>query len=167
MRGGRRITLFFFFQAEDGIRDRDVTGFRRVLFRSERRWGWTTCRRTDSMGWLRARGGSDRRAEPPDEVEDRREDPGPQVGGDEHSDGDHEDHGDPGEPVVVPPDEGERAHEPADPQAEEEEWKPQAEGVDEQEERSPGRSPPGRSDQEDAGEDGADARGPSGAERHP
>ena len=24
----------FFFQAEDGIRDRDVTGFRRVLFRS-------------------------------------------------------------------------------------------------------------------------------------
>ena len=26
--------FFFFFQAEDGIRDRDVTGFRRVLFRS-------------------------------------------------------------------------------------------------------------------------------------
>src|SRR5215468_12259612 len=25
---------FFFFQAEDGIRDRDVTEFRRVLFRS-------------------------------------------------------------------------------------------------------------------------------------
>ena len=25
---------FFFFQAEDGIRDRDVTGVRRVLFRS-------------------------------------------------------------------------------------------------------------------------------------
>src|SRR5471032_2690978 len=27
--------FFFFFQAEDGIRDRDVTEFRRVLFRSE------------------------------------------------------------------------------------------------------------------------------------
>src|SRR5437867_919995 len=27
--------FFFFFQAEDGIRDRTVTGFRRVLFRSE------------------------------------------------------------------------------------------------------------------------------------
>jgi len=26
--------LFFFFQAEDGIRDIGVTGFRRVLFRS-------------------------------------------------------------------------------------------------------------------------------------
>ena len=26
--------LAFFFQAEDGIRYRDVTGFRRVLFRS-------------------------------------------------------------------------------------------------------------------------------------
>src|SRR5688500_19798715 len=26
--------LFFFFQAEDGIRDYKVTGFRRVLFRS-------------------------------------------------------------------------------------------------------------------------------------
>ena len=26
--------VFFFFQAEDGIRDRDVTGVRRVLFRS-------------------------------------------------------------------------------------------------------------------------------------
>src|SRR5690625_5603420 len=26
--------LFFFFQAEDGIRDGHVTGFRRVLFRS-------------------------------------------------------------------------------------------------------------------------------------
>src|SRR5207249_8002770 len=25
----------FFFQAEDGIRDRNVTGFRRVLFRSD------------------------------------------------------------------------------------------------------------------------------------
>src|SRR6266851_7891572 len=28
------ICYFFFFQAEDGIRDRDVTGVRRVLFRS-------------------------------------------------------------------------------------------------------------------------------------
>src|SRR5437773_11049659 len=28
------IFFFFFFQAEDGIRDRDVTGVRRVLFRS-------------------------------------------------------------------------------------------------------------------------------------
>src|SRR5690606_40895382 len=28
---------FFFFQAEDGIRDFHVTGFRRVLFRSSRR----------------------------------------------------------------------------------------------------------------------------------
>src|SRR5699024_12267902 len=27
--------FFFFFQAEDGIRDRNVTGFRRVLFRSQ------------------------------------------------------------------------------------------------------------------------------------
>ena len=26
--------MIFFFQAEDGIRDRDVTGVRRVLFRS-------------------------------------------------------------------------------------------------------------------------------------
>src|SRR5437773_6005935 len=31
---GRSLCWFFFFQAEDGIRDRDVTGFRRVLFRS-------------------------------------------------------------------------------------------------------------------------------------
>src|SRR6266436_9999482 len=39
---------FFFFQAEDGIRDVAVTGVRRVLFRSSRpdisqryeRWGW-------------------------------------------------------------------------------------------------------------------------------
>ena len=28
------VLLFFFFQAEDGIRDRDVTGVQRVLFRS-------------------------------------------------------------------------------------------------------------------------------------
>src|SRR5437773_4817736 len=28
------INPFFFFQAEDGIRDRDVTGVQRVLFRS-------------------------------------------------------------------------------------------------------------------------------------
>src|SRR5574339_1306376 len=28
------LIIFFFFQAEDGIRDRMVTGFRRVLFRS-------------------------------------------------------------------------------------------------------------------------------------
>src|SRR5260370_38265808 len=27
--------MFFFFQAEDGIRDSSVTGFRRVLFRSK------------------------------------------------------------------------------------------------------------------------------------
>src|SRR5205085_9923941 len=31
------ILFFFFFQAEDGIRDLTVTGFRRVLFRS---WLW-------------------------------------------------------------------------------------------------------------------------------
>src|SRR5256885_7524386 len=30
----RHYTVFFFFQAEDGIRDYKVTGFRRVLFRS-------------------------------------------------------------------------------------------------------------------------------------
>src|SRR2546426_7426097 len=30
------IDFFFFFQAEDGIRDYKVTGFRRVLFRSAR-----------------------------------------------------------------------------------------------------------------------------------
>src|SRR5437764_9631410 len=29
--------VFFFFQAEDGIRDTSVTGFRRVLFRSPAR----------------------------------------------------------------------------------------------------------------------------------
>ena len=28
------VLFFFFFQAEDGIRDRDVTGVQRVLFRS-------------------------------------------------------------------------------------------------------------------------------------
>src|SRR5699024_12085735 len=28
------VNIFFFFQAEDGIRDRNVTEFRRVLFRS-------------------------------------------------------------------------------------------------------------------------------------
>src|SRR5690554_7056314 len=31
---GRPPLFFFFFQAEDGIRDADVTEFRRVLFRS-------------------------------------------------------------------------------------------------------------------------------------
>src|SRR6478609_7046056 len=31
--------FFFFFQAEDGIRDKLVTGFRRVLFRSRPRRG--------------------------------------------------------------------------------------------------------------------------------
>ena len=30
----RSIEVYFFFQAEDGIRDRDVMEFRRVLFRS-------------------------------------------------------------------------------------------------------------------------------------
>ena len=30
----KSVLVFFFFQAEDGIRDRDVTEFRRVLFRS-------------------------------------------------------------------------------------------------------------------------------------
>src|SRR5437773_8218244 len=34
--------FFFFFQAEDGIRDRDVTGVRRVLFRSPARSARTT-----------------------------------------------------------------------------------------------------------------------------
>src|SRR3989442_10871463 len=29
------VVVFFFFQAEDGIRDADVTGVQRVLFRSE------------------------------------------------------------------------------------------------------------------------------------
>src|SRR3989449_4765591 len=33
------VVSFFFFQAEDGIRDVAVTGFRRVLFRSARRGG--------------------------------------------------------------------------------------------------------------------------------
>src|SRR5260370_15457609 len=32
--GWKSISLSFFFQAEDGIRDSSVTGFRRVLFRS-------------------------------------------------------------------------------------------------------------------------------------
>src|SRR5438067_8903977 len=32
--GNLLCSLFFFFQAEDGIRDRNVTGVRRVLFRS-------------------------------------------------------------------------------------------------------------------------------------
>src|SRR5256714_5805416 len=36
--GGMTI-IFFFFQAEDGIRDKLVTGVRRVLFRSQHRAG--------------------------------------------------------------------------------------------------------------------------------
>ena len=32
--GGWRIIFFFFFQAEDGIRDRDVTGVQTCAFRS-------------------------------------------------------------------------------------------------------------------------------------
>src|SRR6266513_3484593 len=32
--GGVCVGIFFFFQAEDGIRDRNVTGVQRVLFRS-------------------------------------------------------------------------------------------------------------------------------------
>src|ERR1041384_6731164 len=35
MRAALRTLSPFFFQAEDGIRDKLVTGFRRVLFRSE------------------------------------------------------------------------------------------------------------------------------------
>src|SRR6266540_2478416 len=43
--------VFFFFQAEDGIRDRDVTEFRRVLFRSH----WPCRRRRHSPHQSRPR----------------------------------------------------------------------------------------------------------------
>src|SRR2546421_7399830 len=41
------VLFFFFFQAEDGIRDLIVTGFRRVLFRSS--FSWVATRRGASQ----------------------------------------------------------------------------------------------------------------------
>src|SRR2546425_7393192 len=55
-----RLLVFFFFQAEDGIRDKLVTGFRRVLFRSklseERPWDAEPTVVTDAEGVLATAG---------------------------------------------------------------------------------------------------------------
>src|SRR5207248_4340797 len=52
------IFYLFFFQAEDGIRDRTVTGFRRVLFRSN---GCRSAGERTSVGPSRQYAGTSRR----------------------------------------------------------------------------------------------------------
>src|SRR2546428_2025510 len=46
-------SFFFFFQAEDGIRDLIVTGFRRVLFRSSAALAQNASRSTSANGGSR------------------------------------------------------------------------------------------------------------------
>src|SRR6267378_5608468 len=69
-----RPSHFFFFQAEDGIRDLYVTGFRRVLFRSPILSDTVKVRELFSDGTYRRRAPGDRRSEEhTSELQSRRE----------------------------------------------------------------------------------------------
>src|SRR2546427_6256496 len=63
------LLIFFFFQAEDGIRDLTVTEFRRVLFRSHDRIGITRARGSELSARSFAGVVNERRASPVIRVE--------------------------------------------------------------------------------------------------